>query len=247
MKKLSLLLLLCIALKSYAQFNDYFQYKALSAYAKQTYGLEMGIPKDMYVMSVPDQDRWNNEKSHNPFITGGGIALKEDKNCMLVYPFIETMYLACQDSHTTNKKYMNIGYTARILADSAHAKATEKVLTNPGLCGGADTIIISELKLSPSSVKTTPTCDYKFNTQVNILMCKKGFLPMVFRIYFNQEGLKHKDQTIDQVLQVMKFGNRNDFIEKKRKDNKNGNFKKFLKENGYAKYFPMTSDFYELP
>lgn len=242
-----MLLLLCISLHTYAQFNDYFQYKALSAYAKQTYGLEMGIPKNMYVMSVPDQERWNNEKSHNPFITGGGIALSEDKNYMLVYPLIETMWLGCQATDTTSKKYMNIGYTARVLADSAHAKYTGKVLSNSGLCGVADTIIISELKICPSSAKTTPTCNYKFNTQVNILMCKKDFLPMVFRIYFNQEGLKHKDQTIDQVLQVMKFGNRNDFIEKKRKDNKYGNFKKFLKENGYAKYFPMTSDFYELP
>lgn len=247
MRKLISFLLLCTTIQSYAQFNDFFQYKALAAYANATYGLEMGIPKDMYVMTYTDAETWTDRNLHNPYIKGGGMALAEDKNSMIVFPFIELMGQRCCATDWTDKNYMNIGFIAKVLADSTHTTATNQVLTNSKLCGGADTIIISEMTINPSCSKRNPVCNYQFSKQVNILMSKKGFLPMYFRLYFNKEGVKHKSQTIANVLQVMKFGNKNDFIERKRKDQQYGNFKTFLKENNYTKYFPMTPDFYSLP
>lgn len=242
MKKILLFLLLCFALQSHAQFNDYFQYKALSAFAKQTYGLEMGIPKGMFIMQYSDEQEWIEGKNNNPYIKGGGLALAEDKNSMIVYPSIETLFLHCLETSWIDKKYDNISYIAKVLADSSHTQAANRVLTNTKFCGGADTIIISEMKLSPNKCNKNPTHSYQFNTQVNILMHKKGFIPMYFRLYFNGEGAKHKEHIINETLSAMKFGKKRCLAEQKAKT-----FKEFLKENNFDKYFPMAPNFYNLP
>ena len=231
-KIITLAMLLCIAIGAKAQFcfNNETQFKAHAQYLKDVVGIEMGVPKDFYVMDINNSDAYfmPNEGADGRFMAGG-FALSGNKDCLLVYPN-EAIFTI--DKNTLKQDY-GIKATAEIFARTAGAEAQNTVYTDGKRCGGADTILVSEFKHTEQNV-------YGHNTQVTILMAKKGYLPMYFRLFFNPRGLQHKDATIKEVLRVMKYTPNDDFLRKSEGKIVYWPEAEYRVRNGLEKYFPMT-------
>lgn len=200
----------------------------------------MGLPEGFYIMpGIKNEDSFlifnNKYASKDISYTAGGIALSANKDCMLVYPY-EERFAWHYYFHTTYD--VNMLSTAKRFAKEAGAKEHTRIITGGKLCGGADSVIISEFK--------QPTKNYYYQDyQVTILMTKKGYLPMYFRLFFTEEGLKHKDKTIDEVIKSMKYIDDKGFEEKaKRAKNIYWPIDNFYKAHGYEKYFKETFDLY---
>lgn len=231
-KIITLAMLLCIAIGAKAQFcfNNETQFKAHAQYLKDVVGIEMGVPKDFYVMDINNSDAYfmPNEGADGRFMAGG-FALSGNKDCLLVYP---NEAIFTMDKNTLKQDY-GIKATAEIFARTAGAEAQNTVYTDGKRCGGADTILVSEFKHTEQNV-------YGHNTQVTILMAKKGYLPMYFRLFFNPRGLQHKDATIKEVLRVMKYTPNDDFLRKSEGKIVYWPEAEYRVRNGLEKYFPMT-------
>ena len=231
-KIITLAMLLCIAIGAKAQFcfNNETQFKAHAQYLKDVVGIEMGVPKDFYVMDINNSEAYfmPNEGADGRFMAGG-FALSGNKDCLLVYPN-EAIFTI--DKNTLKQDY-GIKATAEIFARTAGAEAQNAVYTDGKRCGGADTILVSEFKHTEQNV-------YGHNTQVTILMAKKGYLPMYFRLFFNPRGLQHKDATIKEVLRVMKYTPNDDFLRKSEGKIVYWPEAEYRVRNGLEKYFPMT-------
>lgn len=223
---------LCIATGSKAQwsFEDEAQFKAHAQYLKDVVGIEMGVPKDFYVMDINNSKAYfmPNEGADGRFMAGG-FALSGNKDCLLVYPY-EAIFT--MDKNTLKQDY-GIKATAELFARTAGAEAKNTVYTDGKRCGGADTIIVSEFKHAEQNV-------YGHNTQVTILMTKKGYLPMYFRLLFNPRGLQHKEATIKEVLRVMKYTPNDSFLRKSEGKKDYWPEAEYRVRNGLEKYFPMT-------
>ncbi len=159
--------------------------------------------------------------------------MSSNKDCMLVYPFEET--LSWSYNHHT-PYLLNMMTLTKIYAQKAGAKEQTRIITDKKLCGGADSVIISEFR--------QPTKNHYYQDyQVTILMTKKGYLPMYYRLFFTEDGLKHKDATIDAVLRTMKYTEYAGFVKKAEKAKHiYWPINEFYKKHGYEKYFTDTTD-----
>lgn len=241
-KVITALALFLMTLNTWAQesFKTTEQFRAYSHFLKDSVGIEIGIPSDFHIMPIMNgKEFFLDFKGKDWFwdarFGAGGIALSSNKDCMLVYPFEEM--LSWSYSHHT-PYLLNMMTLTKIYAQKAGAKEQTRIITDGKLCGGADSVIISEFK--------QPTKNYYYQDyQVTILMTKKGYLPMYFRLFFTEDGLKHKDKTIDEVIKSMKYIDDKGFEEKaKRAKNIYWPIDNFYKTHDYEKYFTETLDLY---
>lgn len=241
-KVITALALFLMTLNTWAQesFKTTEQFRAYSHFLKDSVGIEIGIPSDFHIMPIMNgKEFFLDFKGKDWFwdarFGAGGIALSSNKDCMLVYPFEEM--LSWSYSHHT-PYLLNMMTLTKIYAQKAGAKEQTRIITDGKLCGGADSVIISEFK--------QPTKNYYYQDyQVTILMTKKGYLPMYFRLFFTDGGLKHKDATIDAVLKTMKYTEYSGFVGKvKNSTSIYWPIDDFYKKHDYEKYFTDSLDLY---
>lgn len=216
-----------IAASTWAQvvFCSNEQFKAHRHFLNEVVGIDFKIPKGFYIVNTHAGSSYFKPDSVacDPRFLAGGLALTENQDCLLAFPF-ERLYSWPQMFRRNERCLMN---TARLFSSQAGTAAKEQIITDGKLCGGADSIVISEVKHKKDN-------GYGHDTQVTILMNKNGYFPMYFRLFFNEEGLKHKEQTVRSVLKAARYTKNKGF-----KINENGYWSeaKFRKEHRYSRYF----------
>lgn len=241
-KVITTLAILLAATSTWAQesFKTTEQFGAYAHFLKDSVGIEMRVPAGFHVMpTIDSKEYFLNFKGKDWFwdarYGAAGIALSSNKDCMLVYPF-EEMLSWSYNHHTPY--LLNMMTLTKIYAQRAGAKEQTRIITDGKLCGRADSVIISEFR--------HPTKNYYHQDyQVTLLMTKKGYLPMYFRLFFTEEGLKHKDTTIDAVLQAMNYTEYSGFVEKAQKAKDiYWPIDEFYEKHDYEKYFAQTTELY---
>lgn len=226
------MLLTAFTIKSNATtFDDVFQFKSLAKFAKSELGLKIRIPKGFYVMNLNYEDFFS-PSSGGFYDSWSGVAFSAEKNALIVYPNIALIAAAANPAEWHCRGLTGLIDIPQKLANVTEQNADIKVITNTGLCGEADSIIIYEQQ-------TTKTNRFDFCTQIHICANKRGFVPIILKLLLTKQGLAKKEKYIRLALNSIKFGNRTDYVEKRKKDSMYFPLKRYLAGHNLLRYFPI--------
>lgn len=232
MKRVLFLLLMALALNSNATtFDDIYQFKSLAKFAKSELGLKMRIPQGFYVMRLNYVD-FMAPSSGGFYDSWSGVAFSEDKNALIVYSNIALIAAAAHPSEWHNRGLTGLIDIPHKIAKGTGQNADIKVITDSRLCGKADSVIIYEQQIS--SVNR-----FDFCMQIHVYANKRGYVPIIFKLLLTKQGLAKKEKYIRLALNSIKFGNRTDYVEKRKKDSMYFPLKRYLTEHNLLRYFPI--------
>ncbi len=187
-----LLLQLTIAANAQMEFVNKAQFEKLRTLWHNKIGIDINIPEGFHIDTLDFKDYpFHKGKEIDALNVPGGIVVSNDMNCMISYPFGLTI------SNSTNQT-KDIMTFIEFLEKDAGTTANRDFYINSPLCGKADTIIVSEQKLKTVYLN-------KYNTIVSIVTHKKHFMPLCFRLFFNDKSIQSKDETIKHLLCVVNY------------------------------------------
>ncbi len=205
------------------EFKNYFQYKELAKKWNQELCMNIGIPQGFHISEF-DPINDNPLREPKSFCikaeeAPGGVVFSENKDIMIFYPCIEMQLWPYQQKIADMEYQKGIMHLCKYLETSLHTPAKHKVLTHTKLCGHADSIIISQQAIDTPNV-------LKYTSVTSIYIKKEHYIPLYFRVFFNNVSKQNADKVVGKLLNVIRY-------------NKVSNYKA-LKEN-YQKY--TTIDF----
>lgn len=227
--------LLTAVTSSWAQileFTSKEQFKAYCGFLKDSVGINMKIPKGFYVVTALNNEIWFNSDNNGDFRNVmSGLALTENQDRLIVYPFLRGYVSLCLEPN----KQLSLLSTVNLFARDAVAPPIVKIITDGKLCGGADSVVIAEFR---HKVKNR----YMQDTEVDVLINKKNYIPAFFRILFSEKGLKEKDSTIRAILKSVRYTSYDGFLEKAKNSKSTLYFPidKYLIDHKLSKYFATS-------
>ena len=214
------------------EFTSKEQFKAYCSFLKDSVGISMKMPKGFYVVTSLNNEIWFNSDNNGDFRNVmSGLALTENQDRLIVYPFLRGYVSLCLQPC----EQLSLLSTVNLFARDAVAPPIVKIMTDGKLCGGADSVVIAEFR---HKVKN----QYMQDTEVDVLINKKNYIPAFFRILFSEKGLKEKDSTIRSILKSVRYTSYDGFLEKARKSKSTLYFPidKYLIDHKLSKYFATS-------
>lgn len=214
------------------EFTSKEQFKAYCGFLKDSVGINMKMPKGFYVVTSLNNEIWFNSDNNGDFRNVmSGLALTENQDRLIVYPFLRGYVSMCLEPN----KQLSLLSAVNLFARDAVAPPKTTILTDGKLCGGADSVVIAEFR---HKVKNR----YMQDTEVDVLINKKNYIPAFFRILFNEKGLKEKDSTIRAILKSVRYTSYDGFLEKAKKHRSEWYWPiyDYLRDHKLSKYFATS-------